>query len=951
MRNLLWKFAALIGVAGIGILVVVQVMQGLSANPELASQQTVAASEPQNPPESRADSPLPELPPLETTETVCLGDPFREDDARQPMPTPETENPFEDFPPVDSPVPQRENSRVPQPAPENLPPVERPSSFPEISAKQDPAPVEPTPELPVLIPMKETPNVEAFSEPPPEVPVKTAKAAPPSSTLPATAQEADPFGDPQPQLETPATKPEVVPFDPYEDPGESEPPQEPTLLAPEPPAPGGPMSTFSDEPEPERDEASPEKKDPEPTAAVINEIFLPPPEPAETPEHNAEPTAIETTDADSVPSSPGRANVQILMAPPADGDRVAQTEPMEFADPALPPFPEPAPASETEDPTPAEPAPALPEVKPLPNDGSRSVEPKSTTSPPDDPQCTVPTVAMADPQADPIAPQPPEVPFVDPLDQLTYPPSAPEPGEPNRTIPAGHETPAPKAIRTQTDSNAPAANVTPGPFPAAPKASPFPAERRETPKEADSDTSSESPVPSGPQQPELKIEKTAPPNAVLNQPMIYHILVRNVGESAARQVVVEDRVPKGTRLTGTIPRGEMAEDRLIWRFDSIPPGEEQKIAVRVIPTQEGQIGSVAKVSFVAEVAARTVVAAPRLKLELTGPADAILGDALTYHFELVNEGSGDATKVFLRNILPDGLTHPGGDDLEYEVGTLKAGEKKGIDLTVNAAKAGQFENKAILTAGGGLKAESTVNVKILGDRLTITRTGPKRRYVGRRAEYANTIVNQSEKKVAPVRVVEVVPAGMEFVKASAGGQYNPNERTVSWAIAELGPRKNQQLTLELLAKEEGPQASLVTAFDPNGSRAVVKSETAVDGYTALRLDVREYNDPIDVGEQVGFRVVAANRGTRASSNVVVKLTIPAEMEFVSAKGPADFKREGKILTFNPIASLGAGTELEFDLVLKSTAAGDARLRLEIASDQTEKPLSREEGIRILARRP
>ena len=108
---------------------------------------------------------------------------------------------------------------------------------------------------------------------------------------------------------------------------------------------------------------------------------------------------------------------------------------------------------------------------------------------------------------------------------------------------------------------------------------------------------------------------------------------------------------------------------------------------------------------------------------------------------------------------------------------------------------------------------------------------------------------------------------------------------------------------------------------------------------------------MDVGQEVNLRVVATNRGTRAASRVVVKLQIPQELEFVSAKGPVDFKHEGGTLTFNPVESLQGRTELEFDLVLKSVKAGDARLRLEIASEQTTKPLTREEGIRILANRP
>jgi uncharacterized repeat protein (TIGR01451 family) len=433
--------------------------------------------------------------------------------------------------------------------------------------------------------------------------------------------------------------------------------------------------------------------------------------------------------------------------------------------------------------------------------------------------------------------------------------------------------------------------------------------------------------------------------------MIYQILVKNVGQSAAHEVIVEDQVPKGTELTGTIPRGEMANDRLLWRLGVLGPGEEKKIAVRVIPTQEGQIGSVAKVSFVAEVAARTVVAAAKLDLEFTGPPSAVVGDPVTYHFKLANNGTGDASKVFLRNILPEGLGHPDGNDLEYEVGTLKAGEVKEIDLTVNATKAGEFTNKAILSSAGGVQKEADAKVKIIGDRLTITRTGPKRRYVGRTASFSNTIANQSDAKIAPVRVVEVIPAGMEFVEANAGGQFDPQKRTVTWAIAELGPRQNQLLTLDLMAKNEGPQASEVIAYDPNGTRAVVQSETTVEGFSLLRLDVREYAGPVDVGEQFGLRVVASNKGTKATTKVQVKMTIPEELEFISAKGPVDYKREGPIVTFSAVESLAAGQELEFELVLKSIKPGDARVNLEIGSDQLQKPLSREEAIRVLATRP
>src|SRR5262249_55792963 len=63
--------------------------------------------------------------------------------------------------------------------------------------------------------------------------------------------------------------------------------------------------------------------------------------------------------------------------------------------------------------------------------------------------------------------------------------------------------------------------------------------------------------------PELAIEKIAPPQALLGRPMVYEIVVRNVGAIPAYQVVVEDTIPKNARLDGTIPQAQLKENKLI----------------------------------------------------------------------------------------------------------------------------------------------------------------------------------------------------------------------------------------------------------------------------------------------------------------------------------------------------------------------------------------------------
>ena len=65
----------------------------------------------------------------------------------------------------------------------------------------------------------------------------------------------------------------------------------------------------------------------------------------------------------------------------------------------------------------------------------------------------------------------------------------------------------------------------------------------------------------------------------------------------AHNVVIEDRIPKGSELLGTSPRAELVGKRLIWNEPALKPNEEKKISIKVVPKQEGPIGSVARVYF------------------------------------------------------------------------------------------------------------------------------------------------------------------------------------------------------------------------------------------------------------------------------------------------------------------------------------------------------------------
>ena len=456
--------------------------------------------------------------------------------------------------------------------------------------------------------------------------------------------------------------------------------------------------------------------------------------------------------------------------------------------------------------------------------------------------------------------------------------------------------------------------------------------------------------PRGPQQARLTVEKKAPERAVLRQPLVYEIVVTNVGESPAHQVTISDVVPKGTELEGTIPRAAMADEALVWNLETIEPGQSSSIKIKVTPVEPGYIGSVATVNFVSEVAARTEIVSPQLSLAVTAPEQVALGQPVDIRFDISNEGSAPAEQVLLRDVLPEGFQHADGNDLEYEVGTLSPGATETVTLRVATIKAGAFTNKAVITAAGGLSAEDVSTIEVADRKVLVTRQGPKRRYVGRPATYANLVRNASNETVRGVKVLEEVPQGMDFVQASHGGQYNADTRTVAWQIGPLQPGQEQTVQVILTAVEEGVQDSTVTVEELEGGTIELTSSTSVSQLPSLAPSMQGPPGPIIVGERTAFRVTLRNRGSADATGVAVSLALPPQLKFVEARGGRPTVDARGVAAVRLETPLPPGGEQVVELVVEGAAPGTARIRAEVNAGHMNEPLVKNEELVVLAPR-
>lgn len=202
----------------------------------------------------------------------------------------------------------------------------------------------------------------------------------------------------------------------------------------------------------------------------------------------------------------------------------------------------------------------------------------------------------------------------------------------------------------------------------------------------------------------VTIEKVAPPTALLGQPLVYSIIIRNTGNASAKQVVVEDEVPEGVTMQGSIPQAEMTGRKLKWRIGSLEVGEEQKIAVKVVPTAEGPVGSAATVNFVHDLRQAASGAMNSgdgaVTLELQYPPQVNVGEMFEVKFRLTNRTNAPLSKLTIFTQLPNGLKHQTRrQDLVYDVESLGAGERQDVTLTLTASQTGPSLTRAdVLTA-------------------------------------------------------------------------------------------------------------------------------------------------------------------------------------------------------------------------------------------------------------
>jgi uncharacterized repeat protein (TIGR01451 family) len=454
--------------------------------------------------------------------------------------------------------------------------------------------------------------------------------------------------------------------------------------------------------------------------------------------------------------------------------------------------------------------------------------------------------------------------------------------------------------------------------------------------------------PTGRQEPAVSLEWIGPPTAKLGQPVTYQIIVKNISSSPVQGVVVRTRIPVGVTVQATEPKAFNEVNVLIWDLGTLQSRQERRLDLQLLPDAKGDLACQALVTFTGSSMARIRVREPKLLLKASGPDKVLLGDVATVTLTVSNPGDGTADRVKVKAALPEGLEHARGRLVEFDLGNLGPNESRSVQLVCATKTGGEQKCDAVATAEGNLKSEDSAVLEVILPRLDLTITGPRLRYLDRKAIYVLKITNPGSAPASNVTISDQVPEGFKFLSASDGGRHDFATRTVSWFIGDLTPGQSREVSLEVLAINTGEYKHKANVIAARGLRNDAEILTRVEGLPALLMELVDLDDPVEVGADTAYEIRVTNTGSKTETNLQLICTVPDKMEFRGAQGAANcrFHVQGKDVVFEPLPKLAPRADAIYRVNVRGIAPGDLRFRARITADGLSEPVLKEESTKV-----
>ncbi len=504
----------------------------------------------------------------------------------------------------------------------------------------------------------------------------------------------------------------------------------------------------------------------------------------------------------------------------------------------------------------------------------------------------------------------------------------------------------PKTTNNASDMYFPPRANTPAPKPAPVAAKPAPAKPAPAPAPKVGTCGGTLFYPTGSRETSaLMVEKMIPCEIVSGQCVDYFIKVTNLTAMTLENVMVTDNISSNFNIKSSDPVGSPTGGVMGWNLGNMAAGTSKTIKINGCATGDtGNINACGAVSYSSSVCAEARIVKPSLKLVKSEPAEALICDVIPVKLVVTNNGTGAASNVVIKDMLPEGMSADGKTGtIEFPIGTLAPGASAERTYMAKAARTGSYTNTAKAMADGGLTADASAATVVRQPVLAITKDCPGTVVAagGRTITNNITVTNTGDAPAAATMLEDPVPAGTTFASATDGGALQGS--VVMWNLGTLAPKASKKVSMTVTPGSLGTVNNTATAKATCAAPVSASCKTEVRGVPGVLLEVVDNPDPIVVGATSTYTIRVTNQGQIDITNIKVKLECEDTAGVVSNAGATAGTTAGRVVTFAPVARLASKGVVEWTVVLKAVKSDDHRLAVEMICDQIQRPVNETES--------
>ena len=443
----------------------------------------------------------------------------------------------------------------------------------------------------------------------------------------------------------------------------------------------------------------------------------------------------------------------------------------------------------------------------------------------------------------------------------------------------------------------------------------------------------------------ILIEKFAPREVRRSTQFQYDIVVTNLTARAVDGVRLSERLGEGFLFASSSPIDPVIDGTdAEWDIGTIEPHGSLTISVHGSANDGDIISPCTSVVYNAGACLVTDIVDPHLSLEIFAPPSTLRCDEMPVRFVVTNTGTGSIRNTAVHMPLPEGWRTSEGESSEvsFRVDRLGATQSREFVVNVEPDQLGAFELSATAAADGDFNAAAKAGTTtVIAPQLTIKVEAARQAFVGRPASVRIEVVNTGEVTVQEAVVELQIPANAAFVRTDHDGKSASN--AVRWEIGDLPVDSSRELRASIAS---ATTAVLDLEATATGHCVEARSETVrseVVGTPALLLEVADLADPVEVGEDVTYRVSVTNEGSADGTNVVVECELDDGLSVISSSGVTAAEAQSNTVRFAPVPTLAPQQSVSWDLVLRAAKEGDTRFHARMTSDQLTRPVEESEA--------